>query len=152
MIERAETEVVYFQDDDVVFRHHQELLDAYDPTCTTAVYAHWDNHCGFGDDMPLVGAGALAHRSQMEWAIARYLEFFSPDQDFLYDCDYAIGILAPYEHVHLPFETRDLAYNGKRLADEPWQRETKLRVCNRARWIRDHVIGPSRTESEPIAV
>lgn len=146
----AQHEVVYFQDDDVVFRAHDALLAAYEPGMTTAVYAHGTTEAGYGD-LPLVGAGALAHRSQLLDAINVYGGHFPLDEDFYYDCDFAIGVLVPFKHVRLPFEIRDIAYNGRRLADEPWQRETKLRVCNRARWIRDHVIGPSLTASEPVA-
>lgn len=147
--QRADTEVVYFQDDDVVFRHHDELLAAYEPGMTTAVYGHGENEAGFGD-LPLVGCGALAHRSQIDQAVSLYSDHFPVDDEFLYDCDFAVGVLVPFKHVHLPFEIRDIAHNGRRLADEPWQRETKLRVTNRARWIRDHVVGPSLTESLPV--
>jgi len=37
----------------------------------------------------------------------------------------------------LGFEIRDIAYEGGRLADEPWQKDLKLEVTNRARAIRD---------------
>lgn len=146
----AHTEVVYFQDDDTIFRHHDELMAAYDPCKTTAVYGHGQSEAGFGD-LALVCGGALAHTSQVARAVGYYAARFPLDKDFLYDCDFAIGVLTPFKHVDLPFEIRDLAYNGRRLADEPWQRETKLRVTNRARWIRDHVLGPSQTVSEPVA-
>lgn len=143
----AGTEVVYFQDDDVIFRHHDRLLAQYRRDRTNAVYAHGDTPAGY-EDVPLVGAGALAHRSQIDLAIARYLEWFPADDDFLYYCDFAVGPLVPFRQLHLPFEIRDVAYNGRRLADEPWAREAKVRVCNQARWVRDHVIGPSTTSTE----
>lgn len=146
----APTDLVYFQDDDCLFTRHAELMAAYQPGTTTAVYGHGTVEAGYGD-LPLVCGGGIASRRLLDRAIGLYAAYFELDQDFLYDCDFAIGVLNPFKHVHLPFEIRDLAYNGRRLADEPWQRETKLRVTNRARWIRDHVLGPSQTVSEPVA-
>lgn len=142
----APTEVVYFQDDDTVFTQHEKLLEAYEPGITTAVYGHGQSEAGYGD-LPLVCGGALAHRSQIQEAITLYSSFFPLNEDFLYDCDFAVGCLIPFKQIRLPFLIRDVAYNGRRLADEPWQREVKLRVTNRARWIRDHMIGPSLTDS-----
>lgn len=145
----APTPVVYFQDDDTLFRHHDELMAAYEPDVLTAVYGHGNAEAGYGD-VPLVCGGAIVDRMVCVTAWLNYVEHFEMDNDFWYDCDFALGPLMPFKHVHLPFEIRDIAYNGNRLADQPWQRETKLRITNRARWIRDHVLGPSQTDSMPV--
>jgi len=143
----AATPVVYFQDDDVVFRDHEALLAAHQPGRLTSVWAHGRAPCGF-DDVALVGAGALVDRDIVVRAFACYLEHFSSDAEFLYEADFVFGCLAPHTQVRLPFEIRAAAYNGRRLADQPWQRETKMRVTNRARWVRDHASGvPSTTDT-----
>lgn len=143
------TEAVYFQDDDTIQTNHGRLMQRYKPGMTTAVYGHGAQEAGYGD-LPLVCGGALAHRSQIQEALRIWDLYFDRDEDFLYDCDFALGPLIPFQQVRLPFMIRDVAYNGRRLADQPWQREAKLRITNRARWIRDHEYGPSLTDSMPV--
>lgn len=134
----ARNEVVYFQDDDCIFRHHERLLAAYEPGLIVSTYGHGENPDGY-DDLPLVCGGALVDRELPARAFARYLERFPRDDGFLYEADFICGVLTPFRHVDLPFEIRDVAYNGARLADEPWQRELKLKITNQARELRDAV-------------
>ncbi len=142
--------VIYLQDDDCVFSHHDELLAAYRPGVLVANWGHGDDPCGY-DDLAIFPGGALVDRDLPQTTFGRYLEHFPRDDGFLYEADFIFGCLTPHEHVRLPFEIRDLAYNGKRLADEPWQRELKMKITNQARWVRDHASGqPSRTESMSI--
>jgi hypothetical protein len=143
----AENEVVYFQDDDVIFREHETLLSLYEPGHLVANWGHGDTPCGY-DDLALVCAGALVDRELPFLAFRRYEEEFGFSEEERYEADFIAGLLTPHRHVYLSFEIRDVAYNGKRLADEPWQREAKLRVTNKARWIRDHGSGlPPTTDS-----
>jgi len=131
----AQNDVVYFQDDDVLFSHHDELLAAYEPGTITAVYAHGENDGGYGD-LPLVGAGALADRH----AVAHALETLEQDDESLAYADFHVGVLTPFKHVDLPFLVdMGIAQHPSRLCNQPWAAEAKRRVTERARAIRDNV-------------
>lgn len=136
----APTYWVYWQDDDTIVRPDTQraLLDEYEGQLDiVANWGHGENHAGY-DDLPLVCGGAIADWRASWEAIGRYGAEYPLDNSFKYEADFAIGVLYDdWRHIHLPFEIRDVAYNGKRLADEPWQRELKLTVTNRARAIRD---------------
>lgn len=134
-IQHAHTDLIYFQDDDIIFRHHQELLDEYEPGLLVANWAHGDTPDGY-QDVALVGAGALVNRHLPFRALSLYLATFRRDDGFFYEADFIVGTLTPHKHVRLPFEIRDVAYNGRRLADQPWQRDLKRTITDRARQLR----------------
>lgn len=129
--------VIYFQDDDCIFRDHDALLAAYKPGVLVANWGHGENPDGY-DDLAIFPGGALVDRGLPALAFERYLEHFPLDDGLLYEADFVFGCLTPHEHVWLPFEIRDVAYNGRRLADEPWQRDLKRKITDQARWVRDH--------------
>lgn len=138
----SDTELVYFQDDDTIVPEatQLELVESFDDAISAEIVANWghgEDHAGY-DDLPLVCGGAIARKSACWDAIIRYGAEHPLDDAFMYECDFVVGVLYEnWEHVHLPFEIRDVAYNGKRLADEPWQRDLKLEMTTRARAIRD---------------
>lgn len=138
----ADTEIVYFQDDDVTVppATQQALLDGYEPGVVVANWGHGDNPDGY-DDLPLVGGGAILDRQLFRDAILRYAEHQPLDDWFLYDADFAIGVLYPsFRHLHLPFEIDlAIAQHPSRLCNQPWQREAKRTITERARAIRDGV-------------
>lgn len=147
----ATTPIVYFQDDDCMFRHHDDLLAAYEPGLLVANWGHGDTPCGY-DDVALVHGGAIVDRDMPARAFARYLEHFPVDDDFLREADMIFGCLTAFKYVHLPYEILPLASQPTRMCNQEWQREKKMRVTNRARWIRDHASGqPSRTDSMSVA-
>jgi hypothetical protein len=147
LILEASNDIVYLQDDDCIFRHHDELLDAYKPGVLVANWGHGEHPCGY-EDVALVHGGSLVDRSLPTLAFDRYLALFDRDDDFLREADMISGCLTPHEHVHLPYEILPLASDPSRMCNQKWQREKKLRVTNRCRWIRDHVSGvPSKTDS-----
>lgn len=130
----ATNDVVYFQDDDTLFAHHAELCAAYNPGGITAVYAHGENDGGYGD-LPLVGGGALADRTAVLKPIVDKQNW--SDEELAY-ADFHVGILTPFRHVHLPFETEyRIAQHSSRLCNQPWAADAKRRVTERARHIRD---------------
>ena len=134
----AKHDVCYTQDDDCLFRHHRELMAAYEEGVPTYVYAHYPAEGGFGD-LPLAGGGALVPKSVAFSAFDRYFEHYSLDEALMYEADFVVGPLYPtFKHVHLPFEINyEVAQGAERLCNQPWQAEQKLEYTNRARAIRD---------------
>jgi hypothetical protein len=135
----AKHDVVYFQDDDTLFTHHDKLCAAYESGGFTAVYGHGNNDGGYGD-LPLVCGGGLADRK----AVAKSIRAFDRrpleewGRDGLAYADFAIGVLTPFRHVHLPFEINmQIAQHPSRLVNQPWAAEAKARVTAAARAIRD---------------
>lgn len=139
----AETNYVYWQDDDTIVPAHTQwdLLAHFgsDLGLDNDIVANWghgDNPDGY-DDLPLVGGGAIADWRAAWDCIARYGARWPLDEAFKYEADFVVGALyKTWTHVRLPFEIRDVAYNGSRLADEPWQRALKLKLTERARALR----------------
>lgn len=131
------TDHVYWQDDDtIVPRETQlELLANWSGPDCLANWGHGENPDGY-DDLPLVCGGAIADWRAAWECIARYAAEWPLDWRFMYEADFIVGALyRQWDHIHLPFEIRDVAYNGQRLADEPWQRDLKFQMTNRAREI-----------------
>jgi len=125
--------LVYFQDDDLLFTRHDELMAAYEPGGITAVYAHGDNDGGYGD-VPMVGAGALVDKRAV---LEAFRTLPHTVEDYAYS-DFHVGILTPFKQVHLPFEINyAIAQHPSRLANQPWAAAAKARVTGRARKIRD---------------
>lgn len=136
----ASTDVVYFQDDDVLVpvETQEALLLAYEPGIPTCVYGHGETPGGY-DDLPLYCGGALVDRGTARQAFNDYIAAYSRDEDFLYYCDFAVGVLYPiFKEVRLPFEiVMDVAQHPSRLCNQPFAAAMKQRVTERARAIRD---------------
>lgn len=134
--------VVYFQDDDVIVPRETQrrLCEAYMPRVVVANWGHGENPDGY-DDLPLVCGGAILD-ADLPWEAAnRYLEQWPLDEDFLYYCDFAIGVLyEDFRHLYLPFEIEmAVAQHPSRLCNQPWAKEMKYRVTRQAREVRDMV-------------
>lgn len=138
--QEAETPLVYFQDDDVLVpRETQEaLLAAYEPGVMVANWGHGETPDGYGD-LPLVGSGAMVDADVPRKAADRYLEQWPLDEDFLYYCDFALGVLyESFRHLYLPFAIElSIAQHPSRLCNQPWAKEMKYRVTQQARTVRD---------------
>lgn len=138
----AGTPLVYFQDDDVIVpRETQRALFDEWRTADAAIvanYGHGDNPDGY-DDLPMVGAGAITWDHEPWRHIWRYAEHYPLDDAFKYEADFVVGALYPsFRHVHLPFEIDlPVAQAPERLCNQPWQRDLKLEITDRARAIRD---------------
>lgn len=136
----AGTFAVYFQDDDVLVpaATQAQLLAAYKPGVMVANWAHGADPDGY-DDLPLVGCGAICDRELPLEALDSYLDHQTMDYGFLYEADYVAGVLYErFEHVRLPFEINmAVAQHESRLANQPWQKDLKLRITQQARAIRD---------------
>jgi hypothetical protein len=134
----APTPWVYWQDDDTIVPPDTQMLlvDEFDGDMV-ANWGHGDDPDGY-EDLPLVCGGAIAYKWSAWNAILRYGCEWPLDEPFKFEADFIVGSLyRDWRHVKLPFEIRDVAYNGRRLADEPWQRELKLELTTRARLLRE---------------
>ena len=136
---QAPTTVVYFQDDDVLVpaETQQALVDSYLPGVMVANWAHGDNPDGY-EDIPLVGAGAIVD-ADLPWkAIDRWAKVFPLDEAFAYEADFIIGALYDeWTQVRLPFEiVMEIAQHPSRLVNQPWQKNLKLKMTNKARALR----------------
>jgi hypothetical protein len=121
---RSSTDVVYFQDDDVLVPEETQraLCGAYIPGMLTATWGHGENPDGY-DDLPLVCGGAVVDRWVAWRALSRYLAVWPMDEAFLYESDFEIDYA--------------IAQHRSRLVNQPWQRDLKFEVTQRARAIRD---------------
>lgn len=137
-MKEASNRVCYTQDDDCLFRDHDMLLAAYEPDVPTYVYGHYPEEGGYGD-LPLPCGGALVPRDVAFAAFDRYLAQYPMDEAFLYEADFVVGPLYPtFKQVRLPFEiVMEVAQAPERLCNQPWQRDLKLELTERARAIRD---------------
>lgn len=134
--------VVYFQDDDVIVppETQRRLVEAYMPGVVVANWGHGENPDGY-DDLPLVCGGAVLDADLPWQALDRYLAEWPDDDAFRYEADFVAGVLYPdFRHLHLPFHIElEVAQHETRLCNQPWQRDLKLEITNRARAIRDRV-------------
>jgi hypothetical protein len=145
----AKNDVVYFQDDDVIVpkETQRRLVEAYMPGVVIANYGHGENDGGYGD-LPLVCGGAVMDRDLPSRAMARYVQHWPLDDDFLYYCDFAIGVLyEDFRHLYLPFHIElAVAQHPSRLCNQPWAAEMKARVTNQARAVRDGEVEAYKTQ------
>jgi hypothetical protein len=137
---QAHTDIVYFQDDDVLVPAETQLalLDAYEEGVCVANWGHGDNPDGY-HDLPLVGAGAVVDRGLCFDSIVQYAARWPLDETFQFEADFVVGVLYPdFRHLHLPFEINyGIAQHPSRLVNQPWQRDLKYEITQRARGIRD---------------
>jgi len=137
----ADTPFVYFQDDDVMVPPATQiaLVQAHsEGDVCTANWGHGATPAGY-DDLPLVCGGAIVDTLEPWRAIDRYAEHWPLDSDFDYEADFVVGALYPtFTHVRLPFHIDlSIAQHPSRLCNQPWQRELKYTLTQRARAIRD---------------
>ena len=141
----SRSQFVYFQDDDVIVpRETQEALVARFFEAGVDCVANWghgENADGY-DDLPLVCGGAVVDAMKCQDAILRYAEHYPLDDAFKYEADFVVGVLYDsFEHMRLPFEIDyEIAQSPERLCNQPWQRDLKLEITNRARAIRDGLV------------
>lgn len=136
-LDRCRHDVVYMQDDDVIFTDHERLLREYTPGVIVAnMDQPWIDACGYHDNV-LMGAGSLSDRDVYYRAVDKYLSSYEWDDEWLLECDFAVGVLAPGRKVDLGYLARDFADADDRLYRQPWQAGAKARMLDRARRLRD---------------
>jgi hypothetical protein len=141
----SDTDLVYYQDDDVLVPEKTQLKlsrwwqnVAYGDYDVVANWGHGTDPAGY-DDLPLVCGGAIGSRRAAWSAIRRYAIHHPVDDDFMYEADFAVGVLyRSFKHVHLPFDINlEVAQHESRLCNQSWQRDLKHTITERARAIRD---------------
>jgi len=141
MLEAA-TDLVYFQDDDVLVPPQTQyaLVDDYDGEPCLANWGHGDDPDGY-DDLPLVCGGAIVDRRAALDAMLRWARYYPLDEAWDYEADFAVGALyESFRHVWLSFDIQmDVAQHPSRLCNQPWQRDLKRAVTEQARSLRQVV-------------
>jgi len=138
-IVEAKHEIIYFQDDDIIFREHRALLNHYLPDrITTNMPSPWYEQSGY-DEMgcALVGAGSLVPRDLPWPAFGRYLAEYPYDEQFLTYCDFVHGILTPSQRYDFGYTILPHASAPNRIYTQPGAHDRKMVMCNRALKLRD---------------
>ena len=134
-IPEAWNPVIYWQDDDIIFTAHDELLAAYQPGKIVAnMDQAWVDGAGYGDFLAMVGAGSLCDAHLPAQTFARYLKAgYEFDDDVLLEADFLFGTMTPFTRVDLGYQVRDFADDPDRLYLQPGQTERKHRIIGRGR-------------------
>ena len=139
----AETDkpVIYFQDDDLIFTAHDELMALYQPDCMVVnMPSPWYETCGYDRlGQALVGAGSLVPRGLPFPALRSYLALYPLDELFLNYADVVVGMLTPFERVDLGYEVLPYASAPGRIYTSPGAAERKQTMQQRVLGMREAV-------------
>jgi len=137
----AKHDVVYFQDDDLIFRRHFALCDAFqdDGRAYCQMRPEWWKGQGYYD-LCLVGEGALVPKDVIMPALNRYLEVYDADDDFYRHTDFIMGVLLYHQKLDFGVEILDAASDDSALWRMPDQQEGKWRAVQKARALRKIVL------------
>jgi hypothetical protein len=132
-------QVIYFQDDDLIFSKHEELLAAYEPGKIVAnMPSPWNELNGYAArDQVLVGAGSLCDNHLWAAAFDRYLSAYLFDDLFLTYCDQVFGMLAPSKRLDLGYQILPYAAGPDRIYTQPGADARRTEMINRALALRE---------------
>jgi hypothetical protein len=138
-MEETSHNVVYFQDDDVIFTAHDELLAAYEPGQVTCnMPSPWYEATQYEQlRCSQVGAGSLVPKNLSQPAFDRYLEHWPRDDLFLTYPDHIHGILTPFTRYDFGYVVLPYASAPGRIYTTPGADGRKWTVINRALELRD---------------
>lgn len=127
-------DTIYYQDDDLIFTAHDQLLAAYQPHRIVAnMPSPWYEQAGYDKlDCCLVGAGSLVPRGLPEQAFQRYLEHWPLDDLFLTYCDQISGIINPTARFDFGYDILPYASGPDRIYTQPGADDRKRLVQQRA--------------------
>lgn len=133
---RAKHDLIYFQDDDILFREHDALLDAFDGRMVVNMDEEWIRG---GDyyDCSQVGGGSLVPRGIWEPAFSFYLSKYPDDTLFRTYADFIPGTLVPFKCIHNGFEIRPEARDKHRICMVPGSKAKWTEMRSRCRQLRD---------------
>jgi hypothetical protein len=117
-IAEASHDIIYFQDDDLIFTGHEQLLAVYEPGKIAAnMPSPWYERTGYKDlNCAQVGAGAILDRHLPDAAINRYLSRWPKDVLFLAYCDDVVGMLTPWQRYDFGYEILPVASAPGRIS------------------------------------
>ena len=142
--------VVYMQDDDVLFRSHDALLDAYRPgRLVCNMHDAWIRAQHY-HDLVLPGLGSLCDRGLAAPHLDHYHRSFPVDERFYVDADFVAGVLCPSDVVDLGAEVLPAASAPGRLSMEPGQMDGKWRTIRQARTLRRVVLAIMARDEEQV--
>lgn len=131
--------IIYYQDDDLIFTAHDELLAMYEPGLMTVnMPSPWYERAGYDKlDQALVGAGSLVSRDLPFPALDRYLNEYPEDDLFYRYADVAVGMLTPYRRFDLGYEVLDYASAPGRIYTDTGAAERKAEMQHRVMALRE---------------
>lgn len=140
-IAEAKHPVVYFQDDDIVFTGHDQLLAAYEPGVMLAnMSPGWVAGRDLSDSV-FVGAGALLDRDIPAKAFAKYDTMFPRDDVFYLYPEAMVSIPSRIKRIdlcHAPHMTvLPWGYADNRMIKQAWFEERMAESIRRGRAVRD---------------
>lgn len=135
----SEKHAVYFQDDDLVFHAHRELLAKYEWTrMAVNMPSPWYERTGYDRlRQALVGAGSVMPNGIWQAAFDRYLAVYPEDQLFYDYCDVVAGMLTPFKRYDFGYEILPWATNPNRIHHLPGAQERKEEMQRRVLGLRD---------------
>lgn len=126
----CKNDVIYHQDDDLIFRNHEQLLAAYAPGRITAnMPSPWYERVEYDKKQQvMLGGGSLVDKGLTRVALNRYLDTYPLDDDFLVYCDCIVGALTPAVRVDFGFEALPQCEWGNRISTQPgcWERKAMM--------------------------
>ncbi len=137
--EEANHDVIYFQDDDLLFTAHDRLLAAYQPGRITGNMPSpwWERERYDEIGCVLTGAGALVPKNLWVTAFQRYWLDWPNDELFQTYCDHVSGILTPWARFDFGYTILPQATQEGRINTTAGQTLRKRLVIDRAVAIRD---------------
>lgn len=138
---RTARPIIYFQDDDLIFAAHDELLAAYKPgRIVCNMPSPWYETCEYDKKrQALVGAGSLVDKGLWQLAFDRYLAEYPEDELFDLYCDVVVGMLTPYTRLDLGYEVLPYASGPGRIYTVPGAPERKAEMQRRVLALRDEM-------------
>jgi hypothetical protein len=136
-IAEAKHDVIYFQDDDILFKEHDRLMDAYEPGVMLAnMSPGWVRGRDLHDSV-FVGAGALLDRDIPAKAFAKYDRLYPRDELFYYYPEALVSIPSRIKRVDLPLTVLPWGYAPNRMNAQPWFEDWMAESIKRGRRVRD---------------
>jgi hypothetical protein len=118
-IKDAEFDVIATQDDDIIFRHWEELLALYKPGVFVTAYPQ---PCDGPGGIPWISTGAVFHKDLPFKAFNKYLEHYPFDHFLTHRAaDAVFCLLTPFEIHPMPYEELGWAKDDGRVhTSEGW--------------------------------
>lgn len=145
-VARAEHDVIYSQDDDIVHsaENQRRIVSEYQPgVLTGCMWPEWSDGAarqgipGGYSDLVFPGSGSVYDRDLPRNTANRYLSHYPGDDFFRLWADTIIGVLASTRQLDIRFDALPEAEADYRMCNLPNATEQKTVAILRARMVRD---------------